>query len=222
MPGSIQVIIVTVCMVQTATGFIYAFYVIWLFSILWVSLVQKCFQIYFKWGYPLPALKPELANHKNKITIAIFFSVSMLSFFFPKSKSCVEMLVLGLLRRALNYIVHQVLASFSFTSEVPCWCSWDQPWCIKCSSVNGEIAICKSMQLRLSSCAWEPRTEHLQKRYEHFRAKRTDISWAWCYVCMWSYLIALGEKRGFFCSFGGNFISKSEYLLEISPWGLSA
>lgn len=39
MPGSVKVIIVTVCMVQTATGFIYAFYVIWLFSILWVSIV---------------------------------------------------------------------------------------------------------------------------------------------------------------------------------------
>lgn len=71
------------------------------------SAMQKCFQIYLKWGYPLPALKPELAKYKNKNTIAMFFSVSMLSFFFLKGNSCVEMLVLSLLCRASNYIVHQ-------------------------------------------------------------------------------------------------------------------
>lgn len=43
----------------------------------------------------------------------------------------------------------------------------------------------------------EPRAEHLQKQYKHLRAKCADMSWVWCDVCTWSYLNALGGKRGF-------------------------
>lgn len=110
------------------------------------------------------------------------------------------MIVLGLLCRAWSDFVQAVWESFSLTSEVPCWCSWDQLWYFKCVPVwrriEGEMAFAKRAWLSDSANMPErPRMNNF--RNDKSTSELNTQTWAECDVMSAHDLISmLLERKG--------------------------